>query len=95
MHRYVFGPSNPSALSNKKVHPVGGLSYLVGVSGFELCYFGMFGILSTFIHENAPFYTNYTIISNSIFCSHPLNGFCKDKFIIGTCFLQNHVYTNK
>ena len=29
------GLSNPSALQNKKAHPMGGLSYLVGVSGFE------------------------------------------------------------
>ena len=29
------GLSNPSANLNNKAHPVGGLYYLVGVSGFE------------------------------------------------------------
>ena len=36
VHRTVaFECSNPSAHPNKKAHPMGGLSYLVGVSGFE------------------------------------------------------------
>ena len=32
---FLNGLSNPSAHPNKKAHPLGGLSYLVGVSGFE------------------------------------------------------------
>ena len=72
---------------------------LVGVSGFELCYFGLFDIFRTFICANIPFCSKYSIISNYVFCSYPLKGFSKGKnkgkFLMGTCFLQNHVYTNK
>ena len=32
---FSYGLSNSSAHPNKKAHPIGGLSYLVGVSGFE------------------------------------------------------------
>ena len=72
---------------------------LVGVSGFELCYFGLFDIFRTFICANIPFCSKYSITSNYVFCSYPLKGFSKGKnkgkFLMGTCFLQNHVYTNK
>ena len=55
------------------------LFFVVGVSVFELCYFGIFGIFKTFIRANSLFCTNYSIISNCIFCSHPLKGNLKGK----------------
>jgi hypothetical protein len=71
---------------------------LAGVLGFELYYFGLFDVFGTFICANLPFYSKYSIISNYIFCVHPLKGFSKGKnkgkFLLGTCFLQNDVYTN-
>ena len=67
------------------------LFLLVGVSGFELYYFGLFDVFGTFICANLPFCSKYSIISNYIFCVHPLKGFSKGKnkgkFLMGTCFL--------
>ena len=72
---------------------------LVGVSGFELCYFELYGAFETFVFTKLRFCFIYPNVSNSSFCTIPLKGNLKGKnkgnFSIGTCFLQNQVYTNK
>ena len=75
------------------------LFLLVGVSGFELCYFELYGAFETFVFTKLRFCFIYPNVSNSSFCTIPLKGNLKGKnkgnFSIGTCFLQNQVYTNK
>ena len=72
--------------------------FLVGVSGFELCYFGLSDILEHLSAQTFRFVPIFRYFQ-LFFCLHTLKGFSKGKnkgkLLMGTCFLQNHVYTNK
>ena len=71
---------------------------LAGVLGFELCSSEILGAFRTFIYTNSWYNAKYSIISNCFIHANILKGNLKgenkSKFLLGTCFLQNDVYTN-